>query len=490
MTGLATHNISKDILKWRLDARQRALTWSSATAAAETRHVLAAAREAEANPWVMSQELVNRLASEDDEVEPLDTNLSQPLSPETFHPFIAQHELSLINFYAPWCIWCQRLEPVYLEAASQVPKLQFHGHTRLAQVDCVAFQDFCVKNMIRAYPTLRMYKDGSDAEFELFTGERNVPSIVNFIQTQMTSYQKSHAVLRKQHSAKFEVRRGALSSGRELYRARMRMVSAHTFCGNNDECVGFTWGDEGPLRTDDSFAPGENPLIYFKGKDDGGPPVVNSDVKWTSYVKTGNATAQPSAMGALHHGPEGCLVAGHLSVRKVPGTLRLVLHSPEHDHEHALINSSHAVNEFWYGEPLSGMQASRLSATDAEELSSPTSHRLEAIPFISDAPGHSHVHYLKVVTKLIRHYSTRVPDTLVYKYTVHSNKFSAPDGAAPSVDFKYDLSPISIVAQQTRMPAYRFVTSTCAIIGGVFTIIGIIEAVLHYTSERFLKKMD
>jgi len=41
------------------------------------------------------------------------------------------------------------------------------------------------------------------------------------------------------------------------------------------------------------------------------------------------------------------MVAGHLRVRKVPGVLKLVLHSPEHDHEHALINSSHAVNEFW-----------------------------------------------------------------------------------------------------------------------------------------------
>ena len=34
-------------------------------------------------------------------------------------------------------------------------------------------------------------------------------------------------------------------------------------------------------------------------------------------------------------------------VRKVPGTLRLYLHSPEHDHANDTINSSHIVNEFW-----------------------------------------------------------------------------------------------------------------------------------------------
>ena len=97
----------------------------------------------------------------EEEEEPLDTSLSQPLTPETFVPFMQQHELTLVNFYAPWCIWyatmplnpaylgalfvvtaaerscrCRRLEPVYLEAASKVPTLHFHGHARLAQVPC------------------------------------------------------------------------------------------------------------------------------------------------------------------------------------------------------------------------------------------------------------------------------------------------------------------------------------------------------------------
>jgi len=238
-----------------------------------------------------------------------------------------------------------------------------------------------------------------------------------------------------------------------------------------------------------AFLPGQQPLVYFKSANKAsGATHVNDDTVWTSYIKISNSTAPISSSGAIAHGPEGCLVAGHLNVRKVPGTLRLVLHSAEHDHEHELINSSHVVNEFWYGEPLSAYQRSRLSAGDAAELAAPTSHRLESIPFVSDAVGHAHVHYLKVVTKVIRHYSARVADTLVYKYTVHSNKYSAPEGTPPSVAFQYDLSPISILAQQQRMPAYRFVTSTCAIIGGVFTVIGIIESVLHVTSEKLLKK--
>jgi len=484
MTGAATHDIRKDILKWRLDSNQRVVRDAAAVSAVETRDAKRAADAA------MSKEPVSPSYGDEDEEEPPDTDLSQPLSPDTFVPFLQQHELSLVNFYAPWCIWCQRLQPVYLEAAAKVPSLEFHGHTRLAQVDCVAFQEFCVKHMIRAYPTLRMYKDGNDKEFELFTDERSVGAILGFVRKQMDSYRTSHAVLRKQHAARFEVRRGALSAGRDLYRAKMPIVAANTFCGNNEECIGFTYAAEEMPAKDakpDPFMPGENPLIYFKSGR-AGEAQVNADKQWTSYLKINNATAPVSSSGSLHHGPEGCMVAGHLRVRKVPGVLKLVLHSPEHDHEHALINSSHAVNEFWYGEPLSRFQRSRLSEADRFEIDSPTSHRLESIPFISDAAGDSHVHYLKVVTKVVRHYSARDADTLVYKYTVHSNKYSSPEAQEPSVDFKYDLSPISIVVQQQRMPAYRFVTSTCAIIGGVFTVIGIIEAVLHTATESFLKK--
>ena len=96
--------------------------------------------------------------------------------------------------------------------AAQVPTLHFHGHARMAQIDCVANQEFCLKNHIRArhnnntsaawptrrdrhlphlagaYPTLRMYKDGDPINFELFTGQRTVDDVLKFIQQQMLLY--------------------------------------------------------------------------------------------------------------------------------------------------------------------------------------------------------------------------------------------------------------------------------------------------------------
>ena len=133
--------------------------------------------------------------------------------------------------------------------------------------------------------------------------------------------------------------------------------------------------------------------------------------------------------------------------------------------------------------------------SDRELLDGVTSHRIEGQLFLSQAAGHAYVHYLKVVTMEIMHnvYSGAARDhrTIAYKYTVHTNKFSAETGGAgtrPSIDFRYDLSPISIVVSEDPMPMYQFLTSTCAIIGGVFTVIGLLENIIHHTSKQLMKK--
>merc|ERR1712159_140311 len=100
-----------------------------------------------------------------------------------------------------------------------------------------------------------------------------------------------------------------------------------------------------------------------------------------------------------------------------------------------MINSSHVVNEFWLGEPITAAQLRRLPAADHAELMGVTSHRLAGLPFISKDPGHSHTHYLKIVTKLLKHYDSPY-DTMSYKYTVHSNKFASPKDKEPTLEFR------------------------------------------------------
>lgn len=52
----------------------------------------------------------------------------------------------------------------------------------------------------------------------------------------------------------------------------------------------------------------------------------------------------------------------------------------------------------------------------------------------------------------------------------------------------YDLSPIMVQIQESKKSFLRFLTNLCAIVGGVFTVAGIFDALLHSTLERFKNK--
>jgi len=45
---------------------------------------------------------------------------------DDFPGFIAENEYVFANFYAPWCVWCQRLGPTWEAFAETVEKQQFN----------------------------------------------------------------------------------------------------------------------------------------------------------------------------------------------------------------------------------------------------------------------------------------------------------------------------------------------------------------------------
>lgn len=74
-----------------------------------------------------------------------------------------------------------------------------------------------------------------------------------------------------------------------------------------------------------------------------------------------------------------------------------------------------------------------------------------------------------------------------YEYTVHSHTYQSDE--IPEAKFTYDMSPIQIVVTEKPKYLYHFITTTCAIIGGVFTVAGIIDGLLH-TSLKIAKKVE
>jgi hypothetical protein len=58
----------------------------------------------------------------------------------------------------------------------------------------------------------------------------------------------------------------------------------------------------------------------------------------------------------------------------------------------------------------------------------------------------------------------------------------------PSIKFRYDISPMSVVVTEKTMPLYHFITNACAIIGGVFTVIGMLDSAVYHGSKAIKKK--
>jgi protein disulfide-isomerase-like protein len=99
------------------------------------------------------------------------------LSTTTYDKFIAENDLTLINFFAPWCSHCMELEPLYHKAA--VILMQNKHPLKIARVDCTTDLPLCTKLGIDRYPTLTIFKYGIASPFN---GDRSDTSIVFHMQ--------------------------------------------------------------------------------------------------------------------------------------------------------------------------------------------------------------------------------------------------------------------------------------------------------------------
>ena len=58
-------------------------------------------------------------------------------------------------------------------------------------------------------------------------------------------------------------------------------------------------------------------------------------------------------------------------------------------------------------------------------------------------------------------------------------QFIAPEDSPAFVKWSYYLATVSLRVFEVRRPLYHFVTNLCAIIGGVFTMVSLLDTVLH-----------
>ncbi|KAF5839918.1 endoplasmic reticulum vesicle transporter [Dunaliella salina] len=195
--------------------------------------------------------------------------------------------------------------------------------------------------------------------------------------------------------------------------------------------------------------------------------------------------------------------------------LRVAPRSQSHSFDHSTLNMTHVVHSFTLGTRPSYKKFKQLKKLHPAGLQQDWADKLYGKTFVSDTSQSTHEHYLQIVLTTVEpdqgHKGTSYdayklcgktfivlttvePDQGhkgtsydAYEYTAHSHTYQTDE--MPSMRVTYDLSPIQILVNVVKKPWYHFLTTTCAIIGGVFTVAGIIDAAL-YTSMNVLKKVQ
>jgi hypothetical protein len=179
---------------------------------------------------------------------------------------------------------------------------------------------------------------------------------------------------------------------------------------------------------------------------------------------------------------ESCNVHGHLRLGKIPGNFHLSTHSvhsrvaiPEEN-----INFSHTIEHLNMGEHLG-------ETFDIPGAFTPLNGR-----HVETADLHVAFEYhLRIVPTI---YITidgekRTSYQFTFAYKEHRDNHHYQGGGMPSaLYFRYDLSPITVRYTEQRKPFFSFVIQLCAIIGGVFTVAGIVDSVIYHGNKLLLKQ--
>lgn len=170
---------------------------------------------------------------------------------------------------------------------------------------------------------------------------------------------------------------------------------------------------------------------------------------------------------------EGCRFEGRFYVNKVPGNFHVSTHSASSQPDS--IDMAHIIHEVSFGTKMGKSVKGSFNPLKNSDKSS-----------AKDIESHDYV--MKIVPTIYESLDSLKVETYQYTYAYKSSvTFSHTGRIMPAIWFRYDLTPITVKYIETRPPLYSFLTTVCAIVGGTFTVAGILDSVVFSASEIFKK---
>lgn len=106
-----------------------------------------------------------------------------PVDEGSFTSWLSKYEYVFVNFYAPWCVWCQKLEPVWEAFAERVTTENLP--ISVIKVDCIANRNLCIQQRVQAFPLLRFFRHGEPQPPD-YRSDRTVDAFMEFASSRIS----------------------------------------------------------------------------------------------------------------------------------------------------------------------------------------------------------------------------------------------------------------------------------------------------------------
>ncbi|KAL3806121.1 hypothetical protein ACHAXA_005184 [Cyclostephanos tholiformis] len=185
---------------------------------------------------------------------------------------------------------------------------------------------------------------------------------------------------------------------------------------------------------------------------------------------------------------QGCQLTGHIMVDKAPG--KFLIHAKSYGHDIAanMANLSHIVHHFSFGDEdaKSHVDGQRMQGMQSGFVKS--LHPMDGNVYVTEVLHQAYHHHLRVIATEFggRKASVwaRERNLRLYRILQNSQLSTYRRHVLPEVNFSYDLSPIAVSYIQEARSWYDYLTRVLAIVGGAFTVIGMMNSSLNSLSKR------
>ncbi|XP_026326579.1 endoplasmic reticulum-Golgi intermediate compartment protein 3 [Hyposmocoma kahamanoa] len=184
---------------------------------------------------------------------------------------------------------------------------------------------------------------------------------------------------------------------------------------------------------------------------------------------------------------EGCQIYGHMEVNRVGGSFHIApgkSFTINHVHVHdvqpfssSVFNTTHIIKHLSFGNDIKNANANTAP--------------LDGVTGLAKEGATMFQYYIKIVPTVYSKLDETTTFTNQFSVTRHQKGVSISNGESgmPGIFFSYELSPLMVKYTEKERSIGHFATNICAIVGGVFTVAGIVDTLLYHSIYTFGNKI-